>query len=869
MIRKNRDRFSCAIGYLLFLSALALLPIRIEAQTPSTAPLIQANNLTYLGSFTVPSGNLGSTWGFSAAGTWGLGTYGITYNPANKSLFIGGHPYEQRIAEIAIPASLAGTPTATALQNLIDPLEGALDSINPTQPTSKAIGSAFIYNNQLYLGAFSTYDAAGTQTKSQFVRPTNLSTRGQVQGPFTIGSTYSGWVDKYAAIIPPEWQSSFGGPVLVGGSGGSIDSLQSWGPSSSVITPSDVGSQNPVPATLVLGYAIDHPLASYYVGNQYWSANTIITGMVFPQGTRSVLYFGKHGLGDYCYGGGDQCNDPDDSSKGSHSYPYEAHVWAYDANDLLAVKNGQKQSWEVRPYAVWTLSSNWHDVQGVGYDPATQRLYVSAACQIGDCLPVILVYQLNNVSGSSQTLAPSVAISANPASISSGGASTLTWSSSNASSCSASGAWSGTKSTSGTQSTGVLSATSTYSLSCTGTGGSASQSTTVTVTSAPSSPSSGNINVSNVSGLQTAIAGLASNQTILLADGTYNLSSTLYLPQNISNVTIKGASGNREAVIIKGPGMGNSTVPFGFWLDNVTGVMFQNMTIRDFNQHAIIANGGVDSPVYRNLHIIDIGDQFLKNNPTADGLNGIDNGILDNSLLEYSSLAPDTYTNGLDVHRGKNWTVRNNTFKNFWSSSGLAGPAVLIWNGSSDSTVVRNTFINNQRDIALGFDPTKPVDGITDHARGIIANNFFYKTSNISPDVPIAVFDSPQTKVYYNTVVLNGGYSNAIEYRFPRTTGVDIKNNLADAAIVSRDGASGSIANNIINATSGMFANASTADLHLVATATAAIDKGLAVSIIDDFDGQARPQGAASDIGADEYTTNLTAPAAPSNLVLQ
>jgi hypothetical protein len=66
-----------------------------------------------------------------------------------------------------------------------------------------------------------------------------------------------------------------------------------------------------------------------------------------------------------------------------------------------------------------------------------------------------------------------------------------------------------------------------------------------------------------------------------------------------------------------------------------------------------------------------------------------------------------------------------------------------------------------------------------------------------------------------------------------------------------------------------MFANASTADLHLVATATAAIDKGLAVSIIDDFDGQARPQGAASDIGADEYTTNLTAPAAPSNLVLQ
>jgi len=304
-------------------------------------------------------------------------------------------------------------------------------------------------------------------------------------------------------------------------------------------------------------------------------------------------------------------------------------------------------------------------------------------------------------------------------------------------------------------------------------------------------------------------------------------------------------------------------------MDNVAGVTFQDMTIRDFNQHAIIANGGVDSPVYRNLHIIDIGDQFLKNNPTPDGLNGIANGILENSLLEYSSTAPDAYTNGLDVHRGKNWIVRNNTFKNFISTGGLAGPAVLIWNGSSDSTVIRNTFINNQRDISLGLNPTTTVDGTTDHMRGVIANNFIYKTSTIAPDVPIGVFDSPQTKVYYNTVLLNGGYPNAIEYRFPRTTGVDIKNNLADAAIGARDGASGSVGNNITNGTSGMFVNASTADLHLVSNATAAIDKGVAVSISDDFDGQPRPQGPASDIGADEFLGTSTPPAAPSNLVLQ
>ena len=113
------------------------------------------------------------------------------------------------------------------------------------------------------------------------------------------------------------------------------------------------------------------------------------------------------------------------------------------------------------------------------------------------------------------------------------------------------------------------------------------------------------------------------------------MNGTLYLPRNLSNVTVKGASGNREAVVIKGPGMADPTVPFGFWADNINGITFQDMTIRDFNQHGIILNGRVDNPIYRNLHIIDIGDQFLKNNPTGDGLNGIDNGILEKSFLEY------------------------------------------------------------------------------------------------------------------------------------------------------------------------------------------------------------------------------------------
>lgn len=77
--------------------------------------------------------------------------------------------------------------------------------------------------------------------------------------------------------------------------------------------------------------------------------------------------------------------------------------------------------------------------------------------------------------------APTVTFSASPTSITSGQTSTLTWSTTNATSCTASNGWSGTKTTSGTFSVSPTSNT-TYTITCTGyLGRSASQSATITV----------------------------------------------------------------------------------------------------------------------------------------------------------------------------------------------------------------------------------------------------------------------------------------------------------------------------------------------------------------------------------------------------
>jgi len=81
---------------------------------------------------------------------------------------------------------------------------------------------------------------------------------------------------------------------------------------------------------------------------------------------------------------------------------------------------------------------------------------------------------------------PTVTLTANPTSIPRGNISNLTWSSTNAVSCSASSGWSGIKALSGTASTGPLASTTLFKLTCTGPGGSASATATVTVTASPS-----------------------------------------------------------------------------------------------------------------------------------------------------------------------------------------------------------------------------------------------------------------------------------------------------------------------------------------------------------------------------------------------
>ena len=95
---------------------------------------------------------------------------------------------------------------------------------------------------------------------------------------------------------------------------------------------------------------------------------------------------------------------------------------------------------------------------------------------------------------------PTVTLSASPTGISAGGSSTLTWASTNATGCTASGGWSGAKAASGTEQITNILVVTIYSISCTGSGGTSNvASATVAV--------SNSVTTANAGPGRTVIAG--------------------------------------------------------------------------------------------------------------------------------------------------------------------------------------------------------------------------------------------------------------------------------------------------------------------------------------------------------------------------
>ncbi len=383
------------------LLALLLWPApSMSAQVPrapinlhlvAAGKLLYQGDLAYQGAFRLPQGASGGS-SFDYGGT------ALSFNPARGSLFVVGHDWQQQVAEIGVPevrqgSTIAALATAVVLQPFVDVTEGRMRLVDPSGPTIK-VGGTLPYAGRLLLTAYVYYDGNGTQSLSHVTAGLNFSIAGTARGPFRVGTLGAGFVSGYFALIPAEWQSALGGPVMGGQCCLSIISRTSYGPSAFAIDPAQLGVVDPLPATPLLYYTGAHPLGPYDGQSLLFNGSTVMAGAVFPEGTRSILFFGKQGVGPLCYGEGTSdasrqgqptgdgsiwCYDPTAGGKGYHAYPFESRVWAYDALDLAAVKSGSRQPWDVKPYAVWSFSLPFggQRILGAAYDAKTGRIFLS------------------------------------------------------------------------------------------------------------------------------------------------------------------------------------------------------------------------------------------------------------------------------------------------------------------------------------------------------------------------------------------------------------------------------------------------------------------------------------------------------------
>lgn len=369
---------------MLTILALLVMTVTTWAQTPQQQPLVQAGDVKYLGFFTLPT-----------SGPDAIAVDGTT-------LYAG---YSTCVQTLALPA-LGGMAT---------PLSGCsfLPNIDQVHPTDRQIrvGGILPYAGSVVTDAWVYYDGSGGATRSHW-KGTNI---GALMGPYTVSTDALGqlrpaFVAGGMGTVPPEWRTLFGGPALTGNCCQPIISRASYGPSVSVFDPAHIDGRPSVPSTMLLGFPVEHRNLGPWEGrNTYYGGTDQLGGIGFPAGTRSILFTGRHG-DSWCYGpatadkalvgtvyGGDplpRCYDPTDFNRGNHGPDYRPMMWAVDANDALAVKQGTKKPWDIQPYAIWTLPgmpiAGVQNLMRAGYyDPATKRFYVAS----GDS-PKVYVYEI-------------------------------------------------------------------------------------------------------------------------------------------------------------------------------------------------------------------------------------------------------------------------------------------------------------------------------------------------------------------------------------------------------------------------------------------------------------------------------------------
>jgi len=369
------------------------------------------------------------------------------------------------------------------------------------------------------------------------------------------------------------------------------------------------------------------------------------------------------------------------------------------------------------------------------------------------------------------------------------------------------------------------------------------------------------IRAANPDELYQAVERVRPGGTILLADGVYALPR--YFALKTDNVTLRGASGNREKVILDGSATHGELIG----ITACSGVTIADLTVQNVRWNGIKINSetGVQRATIRNCVLHNIWQRAVKGVmvPEQDREKIRPRNCRVQYCLFYNDrpkqFADDpadtgdnydgNYVGGIDVMYAAGWTISDNVFVGVRGRTGSARGAIFVWHESENCVIERNVIVDCDSGICLG-NAHKPAD-VRVHCRNfVVRNNFLTRV----PENGILADYTQDCKILHNTVHDPGSRQGRLLRLVHDNDGLLVANNLLSGPPIRNESASRIVFRNNRQKDdlSAVFVAASEGNLRLTARATDAIDRAVPRPEAE-TDIDRRPRGSTPDIGAHEF----------------
>ncbi|MFC1635586.1 nitrous oxide reductase family maturation protein NosD [Planctomycetota bacterium] len=365
--------------------------------------------------------------------------------------------------------------------------------------------------------------------------------------------------------------------------------------------------------------------------------------------------------------------------------------------------------------------------------------------------------------------------------------------------------------------------------------------------------------VSDVQSLVEALREAKPGQTILVKDGHYMMPHYVQITKD--NVTLRGASGHRERVILDGAKSIHGEL---LGITNCSGVTIADLTIQNikWNGFKINSQTNVQKLTIHNCIIHNIWQRGIKGvkvpKENRDAVRPkqcrIQYCLFYNDRPKRLSddaadIAKGNYIAGIDVMYATDWIISDNVFVGIQGRTFEGRGAVFIWHDSQDCVIQRNIIIDCDVGLQLG-NPHRDSETIHHCVRCIARNNFITR----APEAGIVTVYTRDCKILNNTIHDPDSRMGRLIRTVFANDGLVIANNLLSGPRMRNESNSKiTFLNNLVKDLTDSFANPTHGDLHLTDGAIDVIDKGIVLpEVTEDIDRESRD--IRIDIGADELT---------------